>query len=95
MEYEGKVGKPLVAMVGRLSLVADNVHPTDHLADREETDHLSKGDTRESDVLGAGVADAGHDGLGRSDGLEGSGVARGIDEGLEVGLEGGHAPERC
>lgn len=92
---EGNVGDCLVVMVGRLSLIADKVHPTDHLADREESDHLSKGDTRESDVPGAGVADAGHDGLGRRDSPEGGGVARGVEKGLEVGLDSGHASGGC
>lgn len=77
--------------VCRLAPVADNVHATDHLADGEEADDLGGGDTGEGELLGAGVADASQEVLGRGevDALEGGGVLGGVDQGLEVGLESG------
>jgi hypothetical protein len=80
-----------VAIVRRLPLVADDVHPADHLADGEETDDLRRGDASQSDLLGVGIADAGQDGLGRAGQVLQVG---GVDETLEVGLEGDHAPGR-
>lgn len=80
----------LVTIVRGLSLVADNVHSADHLADGEESDEFRSGDTSQGDLLCAGIADAGQDGLG--------GVAQVLERGgvgktLEVGLEGGHGAE--
>lgn len=78
-------------MVSRLAPVADNVHTTDHLADGEEANNLGSGNTEESDLLGVGVADAGQEALGRghAEVLDRSRVLEDVDEGLEVGLEGG------
>lgn len=76
---------PLVR-VRNLTPVTNNVHATDHLTNSEETDNLSSGDTSKSKLLGAGVTDTGEDARGRGEVLEGGGV---VDEGLEVGLEGG------
>lgn len=77
--------------VCRLAAVADNVHATDHLADGKEADDLGDGDTGEGELLRAGVADASQEVLGRGevDALEGGRVLGGVDQGLEVGLEGG------
>lgn len=77
-------------LVRRLPPVADNVHSSDDLTNGEETNHLSSGDTEESEVLGAGVADGGQDVLGRDTAVRG--VAGGVKEVLEVGLEGGRVP---
>lgn len=82
------------SVVCSLATVADNVQTTDHFTDGEEPNNLGGGDTGQSDLLGAGVADAGQDTLGRGEvqALEGGGVAGGVDQGLEVGLEGGQGP---
>lgn len=83
---------PSLVSVCGLAPVADNVHATDHLADGEEADDLSGGDTGEGELLGAGVADASQPVLGRGevDALKGGRVLGGVDQGLEVGLESGH-----
>lgn len=80
-------------MVRSLAPVADNVHATDHLANSEETKDLSSSDTGKGQLLGAGVADKGQEALGRRDveALDGGGVAGDVDQGLEVGLEGGQS----
>lgn len=77
-------------LVRRLPPVADNVHSSDDLTNGEETNHLSSGNTGEGEVLGAGIADIGQDGLGREAAVRG--VAGGSEEVLEVGLEGGCVP---
>lgn len=80
-------------MVRSLAPVADNVHATDHLANSEETNDLSSSDTGEGQLLGAGVTDAGQEALGRREveALDGGRVAGDVDQGLEVGLEGGQS----
>jgi len=77
--------------VRSLASVADNVHATDHLTDGEEADDLGGSDTGEGELLGAGVADASQEVLGRGedDAPEGGRVLEGVGQGLEVGLEGG------
>lgn len=77
-------------VVFRLAPVSNKVETTDDLADSEETDHLGGGDTGEGHLLRAGVADAGQEVLGRGQALDSGGVLGGVDQGLEVGLEGGH-----
>lgn len=77
--------------VSSLSAVSNNVHATDHLANGEEANDLSDGDTGESQLLGASVADTGEKSRGGGEGLESGGVA---DEGLEVGLESGQVAKR-
>jgi hypothetical protein len=75
-----------------VSPVADNVHPTDDLADCEKSDNLRGGDTGQSDLLLVGVTDAGKDILWGDGGvLEGCRVANSVDQRLEVGLESSRA----
>lgn len=78
-------------MVSSLAPVSDNVHTADHLTNGEEANDLGSGDTDESNLLGVGVANAGQEALGRGQAevLDGGRVADDIDQGLEVGLEGG------
>lgn len=76
----------MVLSVRNLPPVADNVHSSDNLADSEETKNLSGGDTGKCDLLGVGTADAVQDVLRREG--AGRGVAGGVKEVLEVGLEG-------
>ena len=76
----------MVSVVRRLSPVADKVHSSDDLADGEETNNLGGSDTGQSDLLRAGVADAGQDVGGRAAGW----AAGGGEKVLVVGLEGGH-----
>lgn len=76
----------MVLSVRNLPPVADNVHSSDDLADGEETENLSGGDTGKCDLLGVGAADAVQDVLRREG--AGRGVAGGVEEVLEVGLEG-------
>lgn len=85
----------MVTVVLRVAPVADNVHSADHFADGEESDHLRSSDTRQSDFLLVGIADASEDILGRDEVgvLEGGRVAEGIDQRLEVRLEGSHVPK--
>lgn len=78
----------MVLSVRNLSPVADNVQSSDDLADGEETKNLSGGDTGKCDLLGVGAADAVQDVLRRE--RAGRGVAGGVEEVLEVGLEGSH-----
>jgi hypothetical protein len=77
--------------VSSLAPVSNDVHAADHLADGEEANDLSSGNTEESDLLGVGVANAGQEALRRGNAkvLDGGRVAEDIDQGLEVGLEGG------
>lgn len=79
-----------------LAPVANDVHAADHLADGEEANDLSGGNTDESNLLGVGVANAGQETLGRghAEVLDGGGVAEDVDQGLEVGLEGGQGTAR-
>jgi hypothetical protein len=77
--------------VRRLATVSNDVHPTDHLTNSEEANDLSGGNTGESQLLGAGVADTGEESRGRGERLESGGV---VDEGLEVGLESGQVARR-
>jgi hypothetical protein len=78
-------------VVSSLAPVANNVHATDHLADGEESNDLGDGNTGESNLLGVGVANAGQEALGRghAEVLDSGRVAEDVDQGLEVGLEGG------
>lgn len=76
----------VVAVIG-VAPVADNVHSTDHLADGEETNNLGGGNTSESKLLLAGIANPRNDVLEREV-LEGGGVASSVNQRLEVGLEG-------
>lgn len=78
-------------MVLNLAPVTNNVHATNHLPNSEETNNLSSGDTSKGHLLGAGVTDAGQEVLrrGEVEVLDGGGVAEDVDQGLEVGLEGG------
>lgn len=78
--------------VSRLAAVSNNVHATDDLANGEEANDLSGGDTGDGQLLGASVADTGEKSRGGGEGLEGGGVA---DEGLEVGLESSQVAKRC
>lgn len=87
-EKKGRV--PHLVVVFRLAPVTDKVETTDDLANSEETDDLSGGDTGEGHLLGAGVADAGQEVLGGGQVLDSGGVLGGVDQGLEVGLEGGN-----
>lgn len=77
---------------GNLSTVANNVHATNDLTNSEETNDLSSGDTGQSQLLGASVADTGQEVLGRGEveGLEGGRVLGDVDQRLEVRLEGGN-----
>jgi hypothetical protein len=75
----------------RLATVSDNVHATDDLTNGEEANDLSGGNTGESQLLGAGVANTGEESRGRGEVLESGGV---VDEGLEVGLESGQVARR-
>ena len=76
----------MVSVVRRLPPVADKVHSSDNLTNSEETNDLGGSDTGQSDLLRAGVADAGQDVGGRAARwAAGSG-----EEVLVVGLEGGH-----
>lgn len=86
-----------LVFVHRLTPVSDNVHAADHLTDSEETNDLRGGDTGQGDLLLVGVAHAGQQALGggQVEALEVSGVARGVDQGLKVGLEGGQVAEGC
>lgn len=85
----------LVLMVRNLPAVANDVHPTDHLTDSEESNDLCGGDTSESNLLLVGIADAGQNALTRWDVkvLDGSGIAGGIDKRLEVRLECGQVSD--
>lgn len=76
-------------VVFRLAPVTDKVETTDHFTNGEETDDLGGGDTGEGELLRAGVADAGQEVLGGGQALDSGGVLGGVDQGLEVGLEGG------
>lgn len=78
----------MVLSVRSLPPIADNVQSSDDLADGEETKNLSGGDTGKCDLLGVGAADAVQDVLRREG--AGRGVAGGVEEVLEVGLEGSH-----
>lgn len=81
----------MVSVVLRLSLVANDVHPTNDLADGEETNDLRSGDTSKSDLLLVGGTNAGDDVRGSEAGvLEGGRVTEGVGQRLEVSLEGGH-----
>ena len=82
-------------MVSSLAPVSDNVHAANHLTDGEEANDLGGGDTDESNLLGVGVANAGQEALGRghAEVLDGGRVANDVDQGLEVGLEGGQGAE--
>lgn len=73
-------------MVRRLPPVADKVHSSDDLTNGEETNNLGGSDTDQSDLLGAGVANAGQDVGGRA----ARWAAGGGEKVLVVGLEGGH-----
>lgn len=79
------------SVVSGLAAVANQVEATNDLTNSEETNYLGGGDTNESDFLGVGITDTGEEGLGGGEAevLEGSRVAGSVDEGLEVGLEGG------
>ena len=83
-----------MAVVSRLSPVANDVHPANHLADGEETNDLRSGDTSKGDFLLVGITDSREDVLRRRDveTPERGGIAEGNHEGLEVRLECGHAP---
>lgn len=78
-------------MVSSLAPVTDDVHAADNLADGEEANDLSGGNTEESDLLGVGIANAVQEALGRghAEVLDVGGVAEDVGQGLEVGLEGG------
>lgn len=83
-------------MVSSLAPVSDNVHAADHLADGEEANDLGGGDTDEGNLLGVGVANAGQETLGRghAEVLDGGRVADDVNQGLEVGLEGGQGARK-
>lgn len=77
-------------VVCNLASVANNVHATNHLPNSEEADDLGGGDAGKGQLPGARVADTGQDVLGRDvEVLDGSRVTGDVDQGLEVGLEGG------
>lgn len=76
--------------------VPNNLHPTNHLTEREETNDLSGNDTGAGELLLVDVPYPGKDGF-RAGGAwgggsveEGTGVLGCVDDGLEVGLESGH-----
>ena len=77
--------------VSSLAPVADNVQATDHLADGEEAKDLGGGHTSQGKLLRASVAGTSQEVLGRGEveALDGGRVAGDVDQGLEVGLEGG------
>lgn len=77
-----------MCVLGR-SPVSHNLPPADHLTDCEESQNLRSRHTVESQGLLVGFAQASHELLrvGDVDVLEGGGVAEGVDQGLEVGLE--------
>ena len=81
----------MVSVVRRLPPVADKVHSSDDLTNGEETNNLGGSDTDQSDLLGAGVANAGKDVGGRA----ARWAAGGSEKVLVVGLEGGHVAIRC
>lgn len=83
-----------LVVVSDLAAVTNQVHATDDLANSEETNHLGGGDTDQSELLGASVADTGEEVCGRDvQGLQGSRVAGSVDQRLEVGLESGQVTE--
>lgn len=68
-----------------LAVVADELHPADHLADGEKAEALSEENTSSGDLCPGDVADVleGSTGVGKERaGLDG------LDKVLEVGLEG-------
>lgn len=74
-----------------LAVVANKLHASNHLADREETKHLSGHDTASSQLSRVHVADAAENGLWASVrallgslGEEGGWVAEALDDALEV-----------
>lgn len=83
-------------VVSSLAPVANNVHATDHLTDGEETKDLGSGNANQGKLLRAGVAGTGQEVLGRGEvqALDGGRVAGDVDQGLEVGLEGGQGARR-
>lgn len=85
---------PYPLVMCRRTPITDNVHATDHLSDSEEAQDLRGSDTSEGDLLAIGATDTGQNALGRGNVLEVGRVASGIDQGLEVGLEGGQVSGR-
>lgn len=74
-------------------MIAHNLHPSDHCANRPETEKLCTNNTSLSKLLSVDVAgrvDNCH-GIVRTDsGEEGAWVAEGVGERCQVGLELGH-----
>ena len=75
----------------RISLVADEIKPTNDFTYSEKPNDLRRSDSDKSNILGAGIPGASQDALGRRelDALEQCRVASGIYDGLIVGLECG------
>jgi hypothetical protein len=76
--------------MGGLSLISNDLTAANDLADSEEPDDFGSGNTNQSPLLGAKPACPAEETLGRkAKVLEGRRVANGVDQGLEVRLEGG------
>ncbi len=77
-----------------LTVVANYFHPSNHCSDCEESEYLCSHDTDCENLLAVDIADAAEDAFGRcaTSGRAGARhdcawVARGINDGLGVGLE--------
>jgi len=87
------LNKSMLIMV-YLAVVSDNLHPTDHCADGEESEDFRAHDGDLGQLLAVDVADAAEDafGCGAAGGRagarqDGAGVAGGVDDGLQVRLK--------
>lgn len=82
----------LVTLMGRLSLIPNDLTTANDLADSEETDDFGSGDTNKSPTLSVKSSCPADETLGRkAKVLKSRRIANGVDQRLEVRLESGDA----